>query len=83
MQLVIDPFGTARCVYDETIDLTTVGLLRITRASHVEPDGVGRWQVDLAPVGGPQLGPFECRSYALAAEKEWLDTNWLCRTFNA
>jgi hypothetical protein len=26
------------------------------------------------------LGPFDRRSEALAAEREWLERNWLCRT---
>ena len=58
MLLVVDPSGVARCVYAETIDLTALGQLSIRRASHVEPDAGGRWWADLAPVGGPRLGPF-------------------------
>ena len=77
MQMMIDPSGTVRCVYDEAIDLAAIGTLEISRASHVEPDELGRWIADLAPVGGPSLGPFDQRSQALAAEQQWLDEHWL------
>ena len=77
MDLLIGPAGQARCIYDETIDLTVLGQLSIARASHVEPDGNGQWCADLSPVGGPRLGPFAARSPALAAEREWLDAHWL------
>jgi hypothetical protein len=46
----------------------------------VEPDTVGRWLADMAPVDGPVLGPFDRRSEALAAEREWLEQNWLSQT---
>jgi hypothetical protein len=76
MELRIDPCGTVRCVYDETLDLNVLGPLTITRASHVEPDPEGRWWSDLAPVQGPRLGPFSRRSEALAAEAAWLAVHW-------
>ena len=72
MELVISPLGQIRCVYDEAIDLAQLGELSIRRASHVEPDDQGRWWADLAPVEGPKLGPFDRRSSALDAEREWL-----------
>jgi hypothetical protein len=73
MQLLIDPWGQVHCLYGEMIDLTLLGVASIRRASHVEPDEVGRWWVDLAPVGGPKLGPLRLRSEALQAETAWLD----------
>jgi hypothetical protein len=79
MELVIECAGNVRFVYDESVDLTSLGPLSIRRASHVEPDEQGRWHADLSPVGGPRLGPFYCRSSALAAEQAWLGTNWLAR----
>jgi hypothetical protein len=72
MHLVVDPRGSIRGVYAEAIDLSVFGDIAIRRASHVEPDQAGRWWADLAPVGGPRLGPFGRRSDALAAELRWL-----------
>ena len=77
MQLIIRPNGTVRCLYDEAIDLTSLGSLQIARGSHVEPNAFGGWLVDLSPVRGPTLGPFERRSEALSAERTWLEANWL------
>ena len=69
MQLLIDPQGQVTCLYAETIDLASLGQLTIRRASHVEPDAEGTWWADLAPVGGPRLGPYGRRSQALDAER--------------
>ena len=80
MQLVIKPNGLVRCVYDETIDLRQLGQLSVQRGSAVEPDDAGNWFADLAIVNGPNLGPFKCRSEALAAERDWLDHHWLTRS---
>lgn len=77
MELVISASGDVGCVYDESIDLTSLGLITIERASHVEPDRRGQWHADLAPVGGPRLGPYQRRSEALAAEAAWLGVHWL------
>jgi len=77
MQLVIHPGGTLHCIYGEAIDLHTLGTPDIRRASHVEPDGNGRWLADLTPVAGPVLGPFSVRSQALEAELDWLHKHWL------
>jgi hypothetical protein len=76
MQLRIDSQGQITCVYDEMVDLTALGPLTIRRASHVEPDDTGQWWADLAPVGGPRLGPFRLHSEALAAERDWLESHW-------
>ena len=77
MQLLIDPAGAIRCLYGEAIELASLGPLSISRASYVEPTLAGFWLADLSPVGGPKLGPFECRSEALAAEVAWLEAYWL------
>ena len=77
MNLVVDARGVVRLVYAETFDWRGFGVLSIDRASHVEPDLRGLWFADLAPVGGPRLGPFHVRSEALAAEQAWLDQHIL------
>jgi hypothetical protein len=77
MQLLISPRGSVRCIYGERIDLTALGSVTITRASHVEPDQEGGWSADLSPVDGPVLRSFHTRSQALAAEQTWLETHWL------
>ena len=77
MEIIITAAGQSRCVYGEEIDLATLGKLEIQRGSHVEPDEAGQWWADLSPVAGPRLGPFDCRSRALDAEREWLEANWL------
>jgi hypothetical protein len=76
MDLVIDAQGLIRCIYSEAIPLQELGGMVIRRASQVEPDAQGCWWADLAPVGGPSLGPFDRRSQALGAETVWLET-WL------
>ncbi len=77
MDLVIHPGGVVRCVYDEAIELASLGRLSVERASHVEPDADGQWLADMSPVAGPVLGPFPRRSAALAAEVAWLGRHWL------
>ena len=77
MELLINPSGIVRCVYDESIDLSQIGKVDIRRASHVEPTLDGGWVADLSPVAGPKLGPFQNRSEAIRAELNWLQANWL------
>ncbi len=77
MQLVIENDGTIRCLYDEALDLSPLGSMKIQRGSHVEPDEQACWFADLSPLEGPLLGPFNKRSGALAAEVAWLTSNWL------
>jgi hypothetical protein len=79
VQLIIRPGGRVHCLYDEAIDLTTLGTTAIVRASHVEPDDEGCWWANLEPIHGPKLGPFRLRSEALQAEHRWLENNWLIR----
>lgn len=75
MDLIIRCDGRVSCIYSETLELSELGRVSIRRASHVEPTDDGQWTADLAPVGGPLLGPFSARSSALAAEVEWLQAN--------
>lgn len=42
MELIIETTGQTSCIYAEMIDLAALGPLKITRASHVEPDDLGR-----------------------------------------
>jgi hypothetical protein len=77
LNLIVAPGGRVRGIYGEAIDLAALGPPRITRASHVEPDEMGRWLADLSPVGGPVLGPFDRRSDTLEAEVSWLEQYWL------
>jgi len=59
-----DVFGFPNRLYEESPDLSTLGQLRITRPSQLEPDTAGS--------GWPVLGPFTRRSEALGAEWGWL-----------
>jgi hypothetical protein len=68
MELKVALGGEVCCIYGEANELAQLGRLAIERASHVEPDKQDRWLADLAPVGGPVVGPFQLRSEALAAE---------------
>lgn len=77
MQLIVKPDGTLACLYDEALDLSSLGKCVIKRASFVEPDENGGWTADLGPVSGPVLGPFALRSEALAAEQAWLESHIL------
>ena len=75
--LTVAPDGTLRTLYDERLDLTSLGPVTIERASHVEPTPGGLWTADLSPVGGPVLGPFSMRSVALTAEAIWIEAHVL------
>ena len=77
MQLIVRSDGDIYCLYDEALDLAAFGRLTISRASHVEPIDGGQWMANLAPQGGPLLGPFAWRSFALAAEQAWLERHRL------
>lgn len=70
IELFISVDGTVRAIFSEAIDFKTLGEVAIARASHVEPDENSQWMAKV--IDGPELGPFERRSEALAAEVEWL-----------
>jgi hypothetical protein len=78
MVVVIAPTGTVTTLYSELFDLAALGQQSIARASHVEPDGDGRWFAEI--IDGPTLGPFSRRSEALAAEVAWLTEHRLTAT---
>jgi len=76
IELMIDPSGRVSAIWDDALaELAKLGECRVERASHVEWDGTG-WRADLSPVGGPMLGSYRRRQDALAAEHDWLLTNW-------
>ena len=75
MDLFVSPNGSIAAIYTEAINLQALGRPTITRASHVEPNEIGQWFAQI--IDGPQLGPFEKRSEALAAEIDWLTRNRL------
>ncbi len=79
VDIVVDPSGSARMVYDEAFDARCLGSTSIRRGSEVEPTSDGQWIADLGRVGGPRLGPFNYRSEALEAEVSWLRRHWLVR----
>ena len=74
----VDLTGKISFVYcDELRPLLQQGRAEIRRASTVEPTPDGRWQADLAPVGGPRLPICETRQEALQNEVQWLEQNIL------
>jgi hypothetical protein len=75
MTLHVRPDGSVDFIHNDALQTAFAGQgrTRIRRASNVEPDDEGRWWADLAPVGGPKLGPFSTRAAGLAAEVEWLE----------
>jgi hypothetical protein len=73
--LKISRDGKIRGIYSDALaNLMKHGKSTVTRVSHVEPSGSG-WAADMAPVGGPILGPFALRQEALDAEVDWLRAN--------
>lgn len=80
IELVITTDGETRMVFDDRLDVRSLGCISIRRGSHVEPTLDGQWTADLSPVSGPTLGPFDKRIEALAAEVAWLQQNWLTRS---
>lgn len=81
MRITFEVDGRIKFIYDDMAAEVAqeVGPLSIKRASHVEPTASGLWWADMAPVGGPQIGPFRSRAAALNAEREWLVDNNLPR----
>ena len=80
IDLVVATNGETQMIFDDRLDVRSVGCIAIRRGSHVEPTLDGQWTADLSPVDGPTLGPFDKRSEALAAEVAWLQQNWLTRS---
>ena len=73
--IAVAPEGEVTMIYsDAMVELMDQGEAQVTRASHVEPGVHGGWVADMAPVGGPLLGPYRLREEALQAEVAWLET---------
>ncbi|MCH8148981.1 MAG: hypothetical protein IH987_13545 [Planctomycetes bacterium] len=73
MNVNISGDGTIQFIYSDALQpMLELGKPTVRRASHVEPTDDGRWTADLAPVGGPVIGPFALRKQALEAEIAWL-----------
>jgi len=72
LTLLVGPQGELHSLYDDRLPWREFGPCAIRRASHVEPNTTGEWLADLAPVGGPLLGPFNTRAEALQAEQAYL-----------
>lgn len=71
--LVIHADGSVQFLYDDALRaFLEHGSPVICRASHIEPTLDARWSVDLSPLGGGILGPFENRQEALTAEAAWI-----------
>jgi hypothetical protein len=79
IELYIPPTGDILSLYQECFDLAALGAMKITRASHVEPDAEGNWWADLTPSQGPKLGPFINRTVAIQAEVDWLESAYLVK----
>lgn len=72
IDLVVEVGGKLKFIYnDELHELLSFGESKITRVSYVEPFGLC-WMADMAPVGGPILGPFDLRQEALDAEVAYI-----------
>lgn len=72
--------GALVYVYQDDHPLASLaqdGRATTARASHVEPTPDGRWQADMAPVGGPLLPPTSARAESLALELTWIRENLL------
>ncbi len=74
MKIKIETDGTIKMLYTETVNISNLGkITEIRRASHVEPTAKMQWTADMGPSGGILMGPFDARSEALDAEREWLE----------
>ena len=69
--------GTVSTIFSDEVMpfMRAAGRPVIKRASHVEPTPDNKWVADMAPSGGPILGPFESRAKALEEEIKWLRAN--------
>ena len=71
--MVITPDGNCECLHTEAIDLTTLGLLEIKRATDIEFDN--RIQEWVMKQNGRILHSHESRDECLCWERRYMD--WL------
>ena len=73
--MIIDllPNGTIKCLYNEQLDLASLGKLKIKRASYVEFNNKKqRWEAKLP--SGKLIGIGKTRSKAVIAEIKYLES---------
>ena len=65
--------GNMECLYTDEIDLSSVGTLKISRASKVVFDNVRQgWMVTMLKTG-VTIGPYKSRKVAIAEEVKFLE----------
>lgn len=69
--------GHIKHIYNEAIDLSSIGDMQIKRASVVDPENNGMWSVDLSLSGGKKIEGFVKRSDALKYEIDYIEQNIL------
>ncbi len=70
--------GQIKAIYDDALTaLMPDAEVKIERASHCEPGGLGGWYADLGPVNGPVLHGFKTRKQALDAEVRYINQHVL------
>ena len=83
MVVAFDKEGNATFVHSDEAMRMMMPIMKgkpdIRRVSRVEADEDGNFWADLAPVGGPKLGPFPPDQYkeAIRREVEWLEKNYI------
>ena len=78
MDLVIAPSGRVFAIFDETLDLSSLGCLSISRASHVEPTPDGRWTADIRPMIAVNVLSATCLSSLTGLREEMLSSRSIC-----
>lgn len=69
--------GCIKHIYNEDIDLSSIGEQQVKRASVVDPEDNGKWFADLSLSGGQKVTGFDKRSDALKYEINYLEENIL------
>lgn len=71
-KIVIQSNGTISYIWSDDIDLSELGDVQVSRASHVEFNNKSKkWEAHT--VGGTFIGAFKKRSDAIAAEVKYLE----------